>query len=104
VAGTSKLLSCSESGRARTDYCDSLSGETLGCVRQHQPFIESLVDNRNFDFLDGYRWLVDPQNTSTLTRSRAQTAGELWKVVGFVKALDRTLVVFAPDQIIPLRN
>jgi hypothetical protein len=96
VAGTGKLLSRCETRRTRTNYGDGLAGHALWSVRSNPTLVEGLINNRDFNFLDGHCWLVDTEHTGRLTRSWAEATGELREVVGLVKTLNGGLTLVAP--------
>jgi hypothetical protein len=71
-------------------------------VRNNPVAFKSLVDNRDFDFFDCYRWLIDAENARALARSWAKAAGKFREVVGCVKTLNRILTFSAPGEVVPL--
>ena len=73
-------------------------------MRKHPVVLECPVNYRNFDLFDSDRWLVDSENTRALTRCRAESAGELRKIVGRVKSFDSLCALVAPGKVIPLWN
>ena len=72
--------------------------------QEYETRIKGIVDDRNFDFFDRHRGLIDTQNTSAFTRCWAESAGKFWEVVRAMEALDGLFVVLAPHQVIPFRN
>jgi hypothetical protein len=82
VTGTVELISSSQTSRAGSNDRDCLASADLGRLRNHPTHLETSVDNGTLDRLDANGIFVDSQNTSTLTRGRADTAGELGEVVG----------------------
>ncbi|CAB4696754.1 unannotated protein [freshwater metagenome] len=104
VTGPGELLSRRETGRAGADDRDRATGEPLGRLGPHEAGLPRLVDDRDLDVLDGDRVLVDAQHAGRLARRRTEATGELREVVGRVQALDGTLPVVAPDQVVPLRD
>jgi hypothetical protein len=70
----------------------------------HPVVVESLVDNRNFDFLDGHCRLVDTKDARRLTWCWTKATGEFREVVGRVQSFDCLLPLVAPSKVVPLWN
>ena len=64
--------------------------------------VPRLVDDRDFDVLDGDGGLVDAEHARRLAGSRAQPPGELREVVGGVQPLGGGRPVLAVGVVVPL--
>ena len=104
VPGARQLLRRGEAGRPGPDDGNSLARQTLRRMRGHPSVLERLVDDRDLDLLDGHRRLIDAEHTARLARRRAETTGELGKIVRGVKALDGLTAFVAPGEVVPLRD
>ena len=80
------------------------SGAGHGIDRRHPTFRPCPLGNLVLDPLDGHRIGVDPEHARPFTRGRAQTSGEVGKVVGGMQPLDRLRPVAPVDQVVPLGN
>mmetsp|Transcript_139265 Transcript_139265/g.353104 ORF Transcript_139265/g.353104 Transcript_139265/m.353104 type:complete len:296 (+) Transcript_139265:1285-2172(+) len=101
VPCTVQLLSRRQTGGTRADYAHTLAGPHLRRVRLDPTFGEAVFNDRKLCGLDGHRRLIDTEHTSFLARCRARGAGELWKVVGVEKTLQRPLPLPFMDKLIP---
>ena len=102
VPGAGELLGGGEPGRARADHGDGLAGEALGGLREDGAALPRLVDDRDFDVLDGDGRLVDAEHARRLAGGGAEAAGELREVVGRVQPLAGGLPVLAVGVVVPL--
>ena len=91
VAGLVQLVGSSEASGTRTNDGDGLARAPLGRSRDHPAHLEATVDNGTLDGLDANGVLVDAENTSTLTRRRANTASELGEVIGHEEPVEGIL-------------
>jgi hypothetical protein len=64
VTRTSKLLCGSQASWAGTDNSDSFTSKSFRCVYLNPSVVECVVNNGNFNFFNGHRWLVDSQHTA----------------------------------------
>src|SRR5437879_8625407 len=63
-----------------------------------------MLDDRLFNYFNGYRRRVDAEHAGSLTGCRADAPSELGKVVGRVKRANRVLPPIMEDQIVPIGN
>jgi hypothetical protein len=82
VASLVELISASKTSGTRSDNGNGLARAILGRRRDHPAHLETTINDGALDRLDTDGILVDAENASTLTGSRADTTGELWEVVG----------------------
>ncbi|CAG1970743.1 unnamed protein product [Fusarium graminearum] len=80
VTSAVELVSSSQTSRAGSNDRDSLASADLRRLRNHPTLLETPINDSTLDRFDADRVFVDTQNTSTLARSRADTAGELGEV------------------------
>ena len=73
-------------------------------VRCYPAILETLINDRVFDVLDGDGGVVDAQHARAFARRGAHSAGELGEVVGFVQTLERFLPSALVHQVIPFRE
>ena len=66
------------------------------------PFRKSALDNILLDLLNGYRRLVDTEHARCFARGRADTSGELWKIIGGVKLTDGFLPASLVYKVVPV--
>ncbi len=102
VAGPCQLLGDRQAGRARADDGDRLAGAHRRRLRGHPALGPGALHDLVLDPLNGDRVLVDPEDAGGLARSRAQSAGELGKVVRRVQPLHGVGPVVAVDEVVPL--
>src|SRR5215813_12296890 len=86
-----QLSRSSKAGRSRTHYRDSFAGPDFRASRPDESFVESPVDDGDFDVLDGYWIRIDPQHARTLAGCWADPPSEFGKVVGCEQAVQRLL-------------
>ena len=104
IAGAAKLLGAGEPGRPRADDRDRLAGR-LGERRGLDPALgEAALDDRQLDLLDRHRVVVDVEHAGGLARRRADATGQLGKVVGPVKLVERLSPAALIDEVVPLRD
>jgi hypothetical protein len=65
--------------------------------------IESIVDDAYFDLLDSDRWLIDAQHTCILAWGGTNPAGEFWKIISGMKAVNRLPSPAAMGEVVPFR-
>ena len=86
------------------DDCDALAGSFLGWVRSNPTFVKGLIDDGDFDILNRYRWIGDPQHTGAFAWCWTNPPRKLGEIICFMKSIHR----FAPptliNQIVPFRN
>ena len=104
VASACQLLRRCHTGRTSADHGDFLAGLGLGRARNHPAFGPGAVDDGVLDRLDAHRIVVDVEHAGRLAGCRADTAGELGKVVGRVQHGEGIFPVAAVHQIIEVRN
>ena len=63
-----------------------------------------LINDSTLHGFDGDRGFIDPQHTTALARGRADSASELWEVVGLQQAVQGFLPPALVHQVIPLWN
>ncbi len=102
VPGAGQLLGGGEPGRAGADDGDGLAGEPLRGLRGDVAAVPRLVDDGDFDVLDGDGGLVDGQDARGFARGGAEPAGELGEVVGRVQPLAGGGPVLAVGVVVPL--
>src|SRR5450830_1062639 len=104
MTGTRQLLCRCHTSRTGADHGHLLAGLD-GCRLWHHPTVfPTLVDNEMLNRLDAHGVAVDSQGAGRLARRRANTAGELWEVIGRVQSLKGFLIVAAIHQVIPIGN
>jgi hypothetical protein len=101
VTDPGELLSGSQTGRSTAHNRYGLTGEALRGNRLNPAFLPRLINNRDFDLLDGHRRLVNSQDTGGFAWCRAETTGELGKVVRFVQTLNGLAPFTSTNEIIP---
>ncbi|CAF3597842.1 unnamed protein product [Fusarium graminearum] len=77
VTSAVELVSSSQTSRAGSNDRDSLASADLRRLRNHPTLLETPINDSTLDRFDADRVFVDTQNTSTLARSRADTAASL---------------------------
>ena len=88
VAGPGQLLGRGQPGRPRPHHGHAVAGADRGRLGHDPALGPGPVHDLYLDLLDRHRRLVDAQHAGRLARRGAQSAGELWEVVGGVQALD----------------
>ena len=73
-------------------------------MRLYKSFFKSNFYNVLFNFLNGYRWLVNAQYTGTFTRGGANAARKLREIVGLVKPVERRPPIVLVDEVVPVRD
>jgi len=70
--------------------------------RTNPAFRKSTLDYVFLDLLNGHGRLVDTEHARCFARGRADTPGELWKVIGGVKLTDGLLPASLVYKVIPV--
>jgi hypothetical protein len=91
VAGLVQLIGSGETCGTRTDDGDGLARTPLRRSRNHPAHLEATIDDGALDRLNTNGVLVNAENTSTLTRRRADTTSELGEVVGHEETVEGIL-------------
>ena len=104
VAHLVQLVRAGQAGRTRTHHGHLFPGPNGGRRRLDPAFTEGMLDDADFDLLDGDRFIVDSQHTGLFAGRRTDPAGKLGEVVGLVQYLDGFLPAVSIDQVVPVRN
>jgi hypothetical protein len=91
VTSLVELVGSGKTSRSGTDDGDSLTRAPLGRSRDHPAHLEATVDDCALNGLDANGVLVDAEDASTLTGSRADTSSELREVVGHEQTVESVL-------------
>ncbi|KAI6759055.1 hypothetical protein HG531_013816 [Fusarium graminearum] len=100
VTSAVELVSSSQTSRAGSNDRDSLASADLRRLRNHPTLLETPINDSTLDRFDADRVFVDTQNTSTLARSRADTAGELGEVVASLGLTERNTTIHATSRLV----
>ena len=104
MTGARELLSGRQTRGTRSDDGDCLFGQPLRNVRRQATVGHGVIDDRHLNLFDGHSGLVNAEHARGLTRCRANSTGELGKVVWGVETLDGALKIVSPDKDVPLGN
>jgi hypothetical protein len=104
VPGTGELLCGGESGGTGTNDNNALAGLHRRHLRDDPAFAPCTVDDLDLDLLDGDSIGVDAKHTRRLAWSRAESTGELGKVIRGMQTIDGVTPMVAIHQIVPVGN
>src|SRR5690606_12629556 len=104
VAELIQLRGSGETRWTRADNRDLLAGARRRRLRHHPAFLEAAINARVLNIPDRHRLLDGAEHAGTVARCRANTTGELGKIVGEMQAIERVLPAIFVNQIIPFGN
>ena len=104
VTSAHQLLGCGHASGTGANDSYLLAGLRLGRQGLDPAFSPGTVNDGVLNRLDANRFLVDVGHASRFTRRRADTARELWEVIGAVQRGDGVFPVALVHEVIEVRN
>src|ERR1700683_3003064 len=102
MTGARELLCTREARGSRAGRSDALSGCARDRLRSDPPLRPRVIDNVFFDQLDGNGIVVDVEDASLFARRGTHAPGELGKIIGRVKGVDRFGPAAAINPLVPM--